>query len=78
MTRPDVPSRDTDRGSVEPDAPVGLEGPDELDDLGIWAGPPRGCHRPKAEDCPEEEALPPDGPAGVTPAVPAEPRDPES
>ncbi|WP_030679193.1 hypothetical protein [Streptomyces sp. NRRL B-1347] len=80
MTDPDAPTADAGRVSVTPgvpDAPDGPSDPDDLDDLGIWAGPPRGTHGPKAEELPEEEALPPEGPAGVTPAVPAGPPDQE-
>ncbi|GGV21019.1 hypothetical protein [Streptomyces spectabilis] len=72
MTDPDAPSTPADRVPVTP-----VE-PDELDDLGVWAGAPRGTHKPKAEEFPEEEALPPEGPAGVTPSVPAGPPDQES
>ncbi|MFD9320088.1 hypothetical protein ACFU6S_02985 [Streptomyces sp. NPDC057456] len=40
---------------------------DELDDdIDDWAGPPRGCHHPKKEDVPEDQALPPEGPPGVS------------
>ncbi|MEW1777115.1 hypothetical protein [Streptomyces sp. NPDC086777] len=36
------------------------------DDFAGWAGPPRGTHRPRKEDVPEDQALPPEGPAGVS------------
>ncbi|MET8170083.1 hypothetical protein ACIRPU_33790 [Streptomyces sp. NPDC102259] len=40
---------------------------DELDDdIDDWAGPPRGCYHPKKEDVPEDQALPPEGPPGVS------------
>ncbi|MFE1443237.1 hypothetical protein [Streptomyces sp. NPDC058739] len=43
---------------------------EELDDDFVsWAGPPRGTRRPKQEDVPEDEALPPEGPAGVSTTV---------
>ncbi|QDQ14929.1 hypothetical protein [Streptomyces spectabilis] len=75
MTDPDAPSTAADRASVTPVEPDDV---DDLDDLGVWAGPPRGTHKPKAEEFPEEEALPPEGPAGVTPAAPAGPPDQEN
>ncbi|MEV0446112.1 hypothetical protein AB0I84_45730 [Streptomyces spectabilis] len=78
MTDPDAPSTAADRVPVTPVEPDGLDDFDDLDDLGVWAGAPRGTHKPKAEEFPEEEALPPEGPAGVTPSVPAGPPDQES
>ncbi|MFJ5779479.1 hypothetical protein [Streptomyces sp. NPDC093094] len=39
------------------------------DDFASWAGPPRGTRRLKKEDVPEEQALPPKGPAGVSTTV---------
>ncbi|MGW7528860.1 hypothetical protein [Streptomyces sp. NPDC054783] len=40
---------------------------DELDDdFAAWAGPPRGTHHPKEEDVTEDQALPPEGPPGVS------------
>lgn len=39
------------------------------DDFASWAGPPRGILRPKKEDVPEDQVLPPEGPAGVSTTV---------
>ncbi|MFF7128025.1 hypothetical protein [Streptomyces sp. NPDC008240] len=39
------------------------------DDFASWAGPPRGTHHPKKEDVPEDQVLPPEGPAGVSTTV---------
>ncbi|MEU1192221.1 hypothetical protein [Streptomyces sp. NPDC005859] len=39
------------------------------DDFASWAGPPRGILHPKKEDVPEDQVLPPEGPAGVSSTV---------
>ncbi|OIJ63615.1 hypothetical protein [Streptomyces mangrovisoli] len=47
--------------------PAGHDDYEELDDdFATWAGPPRGIHHPDQEDVTEEQALPPQGPAGVS------------
>jgi hypothetical protein len=52
--------------------------PDELNDITSWAGPPRGVHHPE-DDWHEENATPPDGPAGVSePLNKATPTEPDA